>query len=202
MAPRAGRVSAHHGLHHLYARRNRVALGAIHHGTFAFYLWTAIYIVTPFLVPIIWLQNHATESGELEEHDLRFSRSMRWGWELATIGILAFLILFIRPALLISLAPWKLTELTARVFTGWSILTLAAVMTIAMDGRWSATRILLESALVALGLTLLSLPRIWNDLDQTKPMTYIFIAGVVITLIAFIVIHLRLEKASRKYTSS
>jgi hypothetical protein len=149
------------------------------------------------------LRNHATESGELEEHDLRFSRSMRWGLGIsATIGILAFLILFIRPALLISLTPWKLTELTARVFTGWSILTLAAVMTIAMDGRWSATRILLESALVALGLTLLSLPRIWNDLDHTKPMTYIFIAGVVITLVAFIVIHLRLDKASRKYTSS
>jgi uncharacterized integral membrane protein len=30
--------------------------GRFHHGTFAFYLWTAIYIVTPFLVPIIWLE--------------------------------------------------------------------------------------------------------------------------------------------------
>ncbi len=177
--------------------------GRFHHGTFAFYLWTAIYIMTPFLVPIIWWRNHVTESVELEEHDLRFSLSTRWGLGIgAAIGILAFLVLFIWPALLMSSAPWKLTELTARVFTGWSILTLGTIVTIALDGRWSATRILLESALVALGLTLLSLPRIWNDLDHTKPMTYIFITGVVITLIAFIVIHQRLDKASRKYTSS
>ena len=170
-----------------------------HQGAPAFYLWTIIYALTPFLVPFLWWRNRATASGELEENDLRFSPFTRRGLEIiAVIGILAVLVIFIRPSILISLAPWKLTELTARIFAGWSILTLAAVLSIAVDGRWSAARILLQSALVGLVLTLLGLPRIWNDLDLTRPMSYIFMAGVILTLIAFIIIHLLLDRSSRR----
>ena len=173
--------------------------GRFHQGTLAFYLWAIIYALTPFIVPFIWIRNHAAEPSDLEEDDLRFSPVVRWGLGvLAAIGILIFLVLFIRPSILISLAPWKLTELTARVFTGWTILTLATVLSIARDGRWSATRILLASALVGLFLTLLGLPRIWSDFDPVKPMTYIFVAGVVLTLVAFIVIHLWLDRFSRR----
>jgi hypothetical protein len=173
--------------------------GRFHQGSLAFYLWTIIYAITPFLVPYIWWRNHATESKELEVHDLKFGSSVRWGLGIiATIGILSFLVIFFKPSILISLAPWKLTELTARVFSGWSILTLATVMTIAIDGRWSAARILFESAMVGLALTLISLPRMWNDLDKTRPMTFIFVAAIVLTLVAFIIIHAWLDKSSRK----
>jgi hypothetical protein len=173
--------------------------GKFHQGSFAFYLWTIIYAVTPFLVPFIWWRNHGTGSSDLEENDLRFSSPVCWGLGVfALVGILSFLVMFIQPSILISLAPWKLTELTARVFSGWSILTLATLLTIARDGRWSATRILLESALVGLGLTLLALPRMWMDFDPGSPMTYIFSAGVILTLVAFIVIHIRLDKSSRR----
>ncbi len=172
--------------------------GKFHQGTLPFYMWTIIYAVTPVLVPFIWWRNHATASSELEENDLRFSSPIRRALGVfSLIGILSFLVMFIRPSLLISLAPWKLTELTARVFSGWSILTLATLLTIALDGRWSAARILLESALVGLGLTLLALPRMWKDFVPGSPMTYIFAAGVILTLVAFSVIHIWLDKASR-----
>jgi hypothetical protein len=87
-----------------------------------------------------------------------------------------------------------LTELTARIFAGWSILTFSTVLSIALDGRWSATRILMESAMVGIALTLLGFPRMWDDFDQSKPMTYIFLAGLAISLVAFIVIHLWLDR--------
>ncbi len=67
-----------------------------------------------------------------------------------------------------------------------------------MDGRWSATRILLESALVAIVLTLLGLPRMWNDFDFSKPMAFLFLAGLVLSLIVFVGIHLRLDKSSHR----
>lgn len=174
-------------------------LSRFHHGMFAFYLWTGIYILTPILVPFIWWRNRVFANSELEEHDLRFSSLVRWSLKiLASIGILCCLVFFARPAILIALAPWKLTELTARVFSGWSILTLATVFSIASDGRWSAARLLVESALVGLGLTLIGLPRMWQDLDPTRPMTYIFVAGIVLALIVFSILHIRLDIASRK----
>jgi hypothetical protein len=169
-----------------------------HHGAFSFYLWTGIYVVTPFLVPWLWWRNRATESKRLEEKDLRFRPTIRVGMGIVGMaGILFFLVVFFRPSILISLAPWKLTELTARVFCGWSLLTSASVLSLGMDGRWSATRIMLESALVAVILTLLALPRMWVDLDQNNPLTYIFIAALVVSLIAFGLIHVWLDRASR-----
>jgi hypothetical protein len=170
-----------------------------HHGMLAFYLWTIISAVTPFLVPFIWWQNQATGSNDLEEVDVHFPLPIRWGLGIfGVLGVLSFLGFFAVPTPLISLAPWKLTELTARVFCGWSILTFATVVTIAMEGRGSSARILFESAMVGLGLTLLGLPRMWNDLDPAKPLTYIFVVGIILTLVVFIVIHIWLDKSSHR----
>ncbi len=170
-----------------------------HHGALNFYLWTVIYAVTPVLVPFIWWRNRATEMRELEANDLRFSSLARRAMEIVgALGILAFLIVFIKPSILISLAPWKLTELTARIFAGWSILTFSSVLSLAIDGRWSATRILMESAMVGIGLTLLGLPRMWGDFDHSKFMTFLFVAGLVLTLIAFIVVHLWLDRSVQR----
>ncbi len=169
-----------------------------HAGAWSFYLWTIIYIITPFALPLLWWWNRRTEARGLEEQDLYFSAGVRWAMRAVAIaGLLAFVAVFIRPSLLISVAAWKLTPLTARVFAGWSILTLSALLSIANDGRWSAARTMLESAMVGIALTLLALPRIWNDLDKANPMTYAFIGGAAITLVAFAVVRLRMERLAR-----
>lgn len=170
-----------------------------HHGTPIFYLWTSVYALTPVIVPLMWWRNRASASRDLEANDLRFSTRVRSLMEVvAFLGLLTSLIVFIQPSLVIPLAPWKLTELTARIFAGWSILTFSTVLTIALDGRWSATRILMESSMVAIVLTLLALARTWNDFDQTKPVTYLFIAVLTLTLVGFVVIHLRLDGQSNQ----
>jgi len=114
------------------------------------------------------------------------------------VGVMVFVIVFIQPTLLISTAPWKLTPLTARIFAGWSILTLCAVASLGFDGRWSATRTLKESAMVGIALCLLALPRMWADFNPSNPMTYALAGGLAVTLIAFIIIHIRLDTLSRQ----
>ncbi len=174
-------------------------LNRFHQTGLPFYAWTIIYILTPFIVPLIWWSNHATASTELEENDLRYSPVVQWGLGIiAVIGIVFSLVVFIRPTLLIALAPWKLTELTARVFAGWIILTFSTLLSLAWDGRWSAARILVESVLVGLSLTLLGLPRMWSDFDPSNPMTYVFTAGIVLTLVASLFIHVWLDRSSRR----
>ena len=173
--------------------------GRFHQGSPAFFMWTIIYILTPLAVPFLWWRNRATASLDMEDTDVRFSSTTRWVLGVgAALGALAFVVVIIRPAILISLAPWKLTELTARVFAGWTILTLLTVLNIAYDGRWSAARILVESAMVGVLLTLLALPRIWGDFDRGNPLAYLFVAASALTLIVFAVIHWRLDGQSRR----
>jgi hypothetical protein len=85
-----------------------------------------------------------------------------------------------------------------RVFAGWNVLTLSSAAPIALDGRWSATRTLMESAMVGITLTLLAIPRMWADLNHANPMTYVLVGSSFLTLIIFIVIHLQLDKLSRQ----
>ena len=139
---------------------------------------------------------------ELEEIELSFPSPVRWTLGgLSAVGALLFLLAFIQPSLLISATPWKLTELTARVFSGWSMLTSLTIVSIAADGRWSAARILLQSAAVGLALTLLALPRMWNDLDPTNPMIYVFIAGLGVALVTLIVIHIWVDRRIQRRSS-
>jgi len=173
-------------------------LDRFHHGTIQYYAWTGIYALTPLLVPFMWWRNHATASTELEKSDLRYPAPVRWLLGIgALIAILTFIVVFIQASLLISTAPWKLTPLTARVFAGWSSLTLFTVLMIAYDGRWSATRIPLQSGILGMGLTLLAVPRMWPDIDKTMPMGYGFVAAIPLGLLVFIVLHIWLDRLSR-----
>jgi hypothetical protein len=170
-----------------------------HRGALNFYSWTVIYVITPFLVPFLWWRNQQTGVTDLEEQDVHFSPIVQSALKMiGSAGALVFVIVFMKPTLLIATAPWKLTPLTARVFAGWSILTLCSVASLGFDGRWSATRTLMESAMVGIALCLLALPRMWGDFNPANPMTYALVGGLAVTLIAFIIIHIRFDNLSRQ----
>jgi len=113
------------------------------------------------------------------------------------IGAAAMLLSFVLPVIPISLAPWKLTELTARVGAGWGMLTALTVVSIAYDGRWSAARILVESGIIGPALMLLALPRAANDLNWSNPTAWLFVGALSAALVFFIVIHLWLDRESK-----
>jgi hypothetical protein len=170
-------------------------LGRFHAGAFQFYLWTVVYIVTPFLVPLLWWHNHASDPGTLEEGDLRFSSGVRW--ILALVGLVVaagMLLFFVQPASLISIAPWKLTELTARVGAGWGMLTALTMVSIAHDGRWSGARILSESAAIGPALMLFAFPRISGDFDWANPASWAFVGGLAAALVFLVLVHLLLDR--------
>jgi hypothetical protein len=169
-----------------------------HQGTFIFYVWTVVYILTPVIVPFLWWRNRATEMRALEQQDLRYPGFVRWGiGALALAGILVCLVITARPAILIPIAPWKLTELTARILAGWGMLTCASALSIVHDGRWSAARTLVQSAKVGLSLTAIALPRMWADFDLANPLAYVFAGGTLLTLLALFILHFWLDRAAR-----
>lgn len=166
-------------------------LGRFHFGTLQFFLWTSIYIVTPFLVPFLLWRNHKTDPGTLEDNDFEFSRTLRGA--LGIFGLVVavvMVIFFLAPSVMISIAPWKLTELTARVGAGWGVLAALTIVSIARDGRWSSARVLIESAIIAPVLMLMALPRIAGDFDWSNPITWAFVVGLAGSLIFLIAVRL------------
>jgi peptidoglycan/LPS O-acetylase OafA/YrhL len=166
-----------------------------HQGAFQFYLWTGIYLVTPFLVPFLWWRNHATDPGTLEQNDLELSPRMRRtlevvGWAGAAVMVLGF----VQPSLLMAVAPWRLTELTARVGAGWGALTALTVASIGHDGRWSAARILVESGTIGPALMLLALTRSAGDLAWTSLGAWVFVGALGAALVFFVLVHLWLDR--------
>ena len=52
------------------------------HGRLGFNLWLILYIITPFLVPVLWFFNRRTDSGQPEESDLVNPPAVRWATRL------------------------------------------------------------------------------------------------------------------------
>jgi hypothetical protein len=204
-------------LYVLFGRRwHRVALGffpttvftwllagatALHwdkfrHGSVPFLLWVWIYAITPLLVPAVWLWNHPRDPGTLEAVDVRLARPMRAA--LVAVGLVllaAAAVMFTWPTGVIKVWPWELTPLTARAVAGFIALPGVAWLAMAADGRWSAGRVAVQT--VALGTVLLlgGVIREWSEFDHSNPLSYVYVGGLVSTLIGLAALYGFQERA-------
>jgi len=170
-----------------------------HQGTVIFILWTVIYLATPLLVPWLWWRNRGRDTHAPDEKDWLFPSRMRQAAIAGgAVGLALALVAFIWPSLLISITPWSLTELTARVMAGWFALAFATTLSIGRDGRWSAVRFLMQSFIFGQALALLAMPRMWSDLDPAHPMTYVFVGGLVVALVGLVILYVVIERRSRR----
>ena len=150
------------------------------HDHVAFWIWTGLYVTTPFLVPLAWLRNRSTDPGTLEEADDRYlPRRVRS--ILKATGLLQFaiaVVLLASPSTMVDIWPWTLTSLGAATLGAWFALPAVTAFMMGVDGRWSAIRITLESQLIGLALMLLATARAWEQFDKSNAMTYVFVGGI------------------------
>jgi len=160
---------------------------------FPFQLWLILYIITPFLVPFLWLRNRNTDPGTPEPGDLRVPGYARFGFALfGSTGLVLMALMFATPQTMISVWPWKLSPLTARVLGGWFGLLGVGGLVTARETRWSAWRIPLQSIpfwpiLVELGA--LFNPADFTSLSRWNPFTL----GTLISILAMIVFQVGME---------
>ena len=86
------------------------------HSHVSFFAWAGLYFTTPFIVSFVWLRNRKQDAGNSVEQDT----IIPYTWRLimgafGSITLVISLFLFLQPGMLISLWPWTLTPLTARV---------------------------------------------------------------------------------------
>ena len=164
------------------------------HGYISFFAWVALYFTTPIIVFLLWLHNRSADPGPHTIADRHVPHLVR-----LVIGIvggltlLTSIVLFLQPRFMISTWPWQLTPLTARVMGALFALTGVGELGIALDVRWSAARIALQSQMIGIAAIGLAIVFSWNNFHQANALTWIFIASILFLLIASPLLYIWME---------
>jgi hypothetical protein len=168
------------------------------HGYISFFAWVGLYFTTPFIVFLLWLRNRSTDPGPDTSLDRCVPHLVR-----LVIGIVGGLtlftsiVLFLQPSFMISTWPWQLTPLTARVMGALFALTGVGELGIALDVRWSAVRIALQSQMIGIVAISVAIVFSWNNFHKANPLTWIFVASILFLLIASPLLYIWMEKRGK-----
>jgi len=154
-----------------------------HHGSLPFRMWFWIYLITPVVVPAVWLMNRGRDPRTLEARDAVFPRWVRGTMIIIGVGMLGIAAwLYVWPESAIGSWPWALTPLTARAAASFVALPGAAWLAIAIDGRWSAARVMLTTVAFGLVLLLIAVARAWDEFDHGNALSIVYVIGLFATL--------------------
>lgn len=158
-----------------------------HHAHVAFWAWLAVYLVTPVLLPAIWLRNRRHDPGPVAgEVTVPASVAVGVG-AFGAAQLAASLAFFVRPSVAIDVWPWLLTPLTARTISAFLAFIAVMLLAFLVERRWSALRLLVDSAALGLGLVLLGVARERHDLTGSTLEEVgftVLLAGLVAALVA------------------
>jgi hypothetical protein len=172
------------------------------HNHIAFVAWAGLYFTTPFIVLTVWRRNRAQDTGRPDTQDVAIPRGARIViGGMGAITLLVGLALFLAPPVMISVWPWTLTPLTARVMGAMFALPGAVGLGIALDARWHAAKIILQSQGFSILLILLAAVRVWSEFDWTRPGGWIFVAGLGAMLASIAALYAVLQARSRSQMS-
>ena len=167
------------------------------HGRLGFYVWLILYIVTPFLVPALWVNNRRADDGQPEEGDLVNPSAFRWATLLfGTVAVVSALAGFLHPDFFIRIWPWTLSPLTARVMAGWVSLLGVGAFSMAADSRWSAWRVPMESIMIWHALVLVAF--FVNSSDFTAGLLNWYTISIAMMFLALAGYYLFMTMRTRK----
>jgi uncharacterized membrane protein len=158
-------------------------------GHIPFLLWLGLYVITPLLVPFLWWRNRVTDPGIPEPGDQVAPVVARWGLRLLGAALLLFAIVtFIFPEWLISIWPWTLSPLTARIMSGWFGLLGVGGLVIGRETRWSSWRVGLQS--ISLWHVLVVVAAVVQRADFPDGLLNWYLVSVVLVLVGMLSLYL------------
>lgn len=159
------------------------------------FLWIILYVVSPFLIPALWVLNRRTDPGMAAENEQLVPSSVRLGGGVLGIGMtIVLVVLFINPSWMIDVWPWSVSPLTARVLLGWAAVFSVWHIVLAFESRWSAARISLQSLVIWFLLIFVGFVRSWNDMDPSNPLAWGLIGGMIAYLVFVFLLYSYLER--------
>jgi len=164
------------------------------HSHISFFVWTALYFTTPILVFVVWLLNRKRDTHQIRPGDRHLPLTIRVViGVIGSITLLISLFLFLSPGLMISIWPWTLTPLTARVVGAMFALPGIVGLGIALESRWSAARIILQSQSFSILMILIAAGRAWGDFHPGNIATWFFIGGLTGLILLILWFYIQME---------
>ena len=168
-------------------------------GAIAYYGWVSVYIVSPFAVGWLWWRNQHTDPRQPEPGDPLVPRPTRLMAAAVGIGaVAAGAVFLLSPTTAIEVWPWTLKPLAARIIACFMIQVGVGALLLSRDERWSAWRVLLETFLLASVLLLIGAARQSGDFLESRPSTWIFLAGLVGLTAAVVVLYVRMSRGTTR----
>jgi peptidoglycan/LPS O-acetylase OafA/YrhL len=166
---------------------------------FAFQLWLILYIITPFLVPYLWIKNRVTDPGTPKPNDKEVPRFAKWAFQVFGFAAVTWaVVMFVFPQFAIDIWPWKLSPLTARVLGGWFSLLGIGGLSTSRDSRWSAWRIPLQS--ITLWATLVVIGALMNPSDFVSGIWNSFTIGTLLSILMLVTFQVWMEVQRKQST--
>jgi hypothetical protein len=145
----------------------------------AFYGWTSVYILSPWVVAYLWWRNERTDPRTPAPGETLVAPAVRLAARAAAIGALAAAaVVLIAPSVAIDNWGWNLTPLTARVLGCFTAQVGTGFLLLSLDPRWSSWRVLVQTFLLAVALLLVGALRAWDAFDTGRPLTWGYLAGL------------------------
>jgi len=167
------------------------------HGSMPFLLWVWVYLLTPILVPLVWIVNRRHDPRDVEPDERPFDPRLRVAMiagGAVLVAIAAWMYLW--PSAAVAVWPWGLRVLTARTIAAFIALPGVAWLAIAADGRWSASRVVLQTVAIGLVLLLVAVVRDWTDIRHDDVLTFVYLFGLVGTLGCIVALELANRSAA------
>jgi hypothetical protein len=144
-----------------------------------------LYVITPFLVPFLWIKNRVTDPGTPEPDDLVVPTYAKWIFRLfGVIGIGMAIFMFLFPAPMNTIWPWTLSPLTARILGGWFALLGVGGFYVSQDLRWSSWQVPIQS--ITLWGILIIIGAFMNPQNFTNGVWNLFTIGTLIVIILLV----------------
>ena len=123
------------------------------HDHVSFWAWTSLYVVTPVLLPVLYLRNRVYDPGTPGPEDVPIPPWIRTTMTVLGVAQLLFAItLYVRPSIFLADWPWPLTTLSARSLAGFATFPAITYLAFAFERRWSALRWPFETAILGVAL--------------------------------------------------
>ena len=165
--------------------------------TVAFYGWTIVYILSPFVVGWLWWRNQRLDPRTPDDSDLLVPPAVRNLVRVIAIGaLLAAAVVLVQPSVAIDSWGWKLTPLTARVIACFTAQIGTGFLLLSFDVRWSSWRILVQTFLIAVALLLVGAIREWDTFLEDRPMKWAYLAGLVGGALALLALYRSMQRSN------
>ncbi len=127
-----------------------------------FWVWLALYVVTSILIPLLWWRNKPRDPRTFDAGDRRVPLWLRMIMMAAGVSLIAVCAAaFLWPDLFITIWPWTLSPLTARVMAGFHALLGVGALVLGLERRWSGWVIPMQA--ISIWYVLVGAALLWHS---------------------------------------